>query len=130
MLLIWESHYLRRTFHYPFRMKGRNKPFPVLLVLLAMAFNAMNGYINGFYIFQKASYDLSWFTDWRFILGVVVFYTGYAINMQSDTILSGLKRTADDQYQIPHGGLFKYVSCPHYFGEILEWIGWGIDTEA
>jgi len=29
---------------------------------------------------------------------------------------------------IPHRGLFKYISCPNYFGEILEWTGWAIAT--
>ena len=24
---------------------------------------------------------------------------------------------------IPHGGLFEYVSCPHYFAEILIYTG-------
>ena len=24
------------------------------------------------------------------------------------------------------GGLYKYISCPNYFGEILEWIGFAI----
>ena len=29
-------------------------------------------------------------------------------------------------YKIPQGGLFKYISSPHYFGEIIEWIGFAI----
>ncbi|MCG9479996.1 MAG: 3-oxo-5-alpha-steroid 4-dehydrogenase [Actinomycetia bacterium] len=29
---------------------------------------------------------------------------------------------------MPKKGLFKYVSSPNYFGEILEWIGWAILT--
>ena len=31
-------------------------------------------------------------------------------------------------YKIPYGGLFKWISCPNYFGEIIEWIGWAIAT--
>ena len=128
MLLIWQTHYLRRTFHYPFKMKGKNKPFPILLVVFAIAFNMMNGYINGFYIFQKANYGIEWLYHWKFILGTVIFYIGYYINTQSDNIFSRLKKSADDGYSIPEGGLFKYVSSPHYFGEIIEWTGWAILT--
>ena len=25
-------------------------------------------------------------------------------------------------------GVFKWISCPNYFGEILEWIGWALAT--
>ena len=39
MILVWQSHYLRRTFHYPFKMKGRDKPFPLLLMTMAIGFN-------------------------------------------------------------------------------------------
>jgi 3-oxo-5-alpha-steroid 4-dehydrogenase 1 len=27
------------------------------------------------------------------------------------------------KYQIPHGGMFRFVSSPHYLGEIMEWMG-------
>ncbi len=29
-------------------------------------------------------------------------------------------------YLIPKYFLFRYISCPNYFGEILEWIGFAL----
>ena len=45
------------------------------------------------------------------------------INFKSDTILINLRKNNNDNYKIPFGGLFRYISCPNYFGEILLWIG-------
>ena len=29
---------------------------------------------------------------------------------------------------VPQKGLFKYISCPNFFGEIVEWLGFAIMT--
>ncbi len=29
---------------------------------------------------------------------------------------------------MPRGGLYAFISCPNYFGEIVEWTGWAIAT--
>lgn len=51
-----------------------------------------------------------------------MFGTGMFINITSDSILTSLKVKDDDDYKIPHGGLFTLISTPNYFGEIIEWI--------
>jgi 3-oxo-5-alpha-steroid 4-dehydrogenase 1 len=63
------------------------------------------------------------------IAGVVIFVTGYGINLSSDKTLRELRqRNGEGIYSIPHGGLFKLISSPNYFGEMIEWIGWAILT--
>ena len=37
-----------------------------------------------------------------------------------------LRRSGEDGYKIPDGGLYRWVSCPNYLGEILAWTGWAI----
>ena len=127
--LIWQSHYLHRTFIYPFTVTGGHKPYPWVLVLMAIIFNSINGFINGYYLFHRSEgYDVSWLTDPRMIFGVVIFYTGYLITKRSDQILRSLRKPGETDYKIPQGGLFNWVSCPNYLGEILEWSGWAILT--
>ncbi len=127
-LFIWELHYFHRTFVYPFRFGSGAKPYPLILVVMAIVFNLVNGFINGYYLFHLADYAETWIYDPRFIIGFMIFIAGYLINKKSDKQLRELKRQSDGQYSLPRGGLFRWVSCPHYFGEILEWTGWALLT--
>lgn len=128
-LSMWSIHYFHRTFIYPFIIKGGNKKFPVLLLCFAIIFNLINGYINGFYLFSLSPvHELSWIIDSRFIAGFIIFLAGMIINMHSDHILRSLRESRENGYKIPRAGLFRYISCPNYFGEIIEWIGWAVAT--
>jgi len=128
-IVIWEIHYIQRTFIYPLLLKSPGKPFPLLLLVLGFLFNAMNGYINGYYLFQSgAPYPPDWLYSPQFIIGTALFFTGYGINLQSDATLRGLKETGPGDYRIPGGGFFRFVSCPNYLGEILEWCGFAVLT--
>jgi len=42
--------------------------------------------------------------------------------------LFNLRKPGETGYKIPKGGLYRRISCPNYFGEILEWTGWAIAT--
>ncbi len=64
----------------------------------------------------------------RVAVGAALFACGFVTHVLSDRTLRSLRRNGEGGYQIPHGGLFEYVSSPNYFGEILEWCGWAIAT--
>ncbi|HDP80029.1 MAG TPA: DUF1295 domain-containing protein, partial [Spirochaetes bacterium] len=49
-------------------------------------------------------------------------------NMHADHVLKNLRSPGETGYRIPAGGLYRFVSCPNYFGEILEWTGWALAT--
>ena len=128
-LLIWEVHYVHRSLIFPFRLKAKGKRMPVLIVLFAVIFNLWNTYLNGRYIgLHTAQYTVDWLTDPRFIMGLGLFVAGFTINIQSDNILLRLRKTSEGGYQIPKGGAYRWLSCPNYFGEILEWWGWALAT--
>lgn len=65
----------------------------------------------------------------NFIAGAVVTLCGFGIAYHADSTLVQLKKSTGS-YHIPHGGLFQFVSCPHFFGEILEWTGFCIASNG
>lgn len=126
LLSLWQVHYIHRTFIFPFRMRSKGKRMPVLVAALAVVFNSLNAYINARWLSHFGSYDVSWFVDPRFVAGVVIFACGFWINYRSDRILFSLRKPGETGYKIPKGGLYRFVSCPNYLGEIVEWIGFAI----
>jgi len=129
-LLMWEAHYIHRSYIYPFLLRDGKKKMPVLVVGMAVIFNLGNAYVNGRYLFHFSGtrYTLGWLLDPRFILGLLLFILGFVINRWADNSLRALREPGGTGYKIPHGGLYEYISCPNYFGEILEWFGWAIAT--
>jgi 3-oxo-5-alpha-steroid 4-dehydrogenase 1 len=127
-IILWLSHYLYRTFIYSFRQSGKNKPYPLILVLMAFIFNCLNGTVNGYGVFHLYSYEPEWFFSSKFIAGLIIFAAGFSINKIADEKLRSLRKNNPGEYIVPHGWFFRYISCPHYFGEIIEWMGWAILT--
>ena len=128
LLGIWQCHYLNRTFVYPFRTRTAGKKMPIVVAGSGFAFNAVNAYVNARVISQFGEYGVGWLGDPRFLAGLAVFSTGFALNLHSDNILLGLRKLGGAGYAIPRGGAFRYVSCPNYLGELLEWAGWALAT--
>ncbi|MFV8755663.1 DUF1295 domain-containing protein [Nannocystaceae bacterium ST9] len=128
LLGLWQFHYVRRTYVFPFQMRAEGKQIPVLVCLSAIAFNLLNAYVNARWISHFAGYESSWFADPRLWIGVVLFFGGWAINAKADAMLIALRKPGEQGYKIPRGWLYEYVSCPNYLGEIIEWFGWAIAT--
>jgi steroid 5-alpha reductase family enzyme len=63
---------------------------------------------------------------------------GAVINYHHDKLLTQLRSknknndnanlSKEERYKIPVGCLFEFISCPNYFGEILEWFGFALMT--
>jgi len=54
--------------------------------------------------------------------GLILFTIGEAANFWHHILLANLRKEAAG-YHIPHGGWFDYATCPHYFFELLAWLG-------
>ncbi len=125
---LWVLHYFYRSVIFPLRTKTTGKKIPVLIVLFAIGFNFINGFLNGTYLgdFFSPNTDSSLLFFARICIGAIVFFTGVFINHQADNILLNLRKPGETDYKIPTGGLYKYISCPNYFGEMIEWLGFAI----
>ena len=128
-IFLWLVHYFNRTIIYPNRILTKKKKMPLIIAMLAFIFNLVNGYINGYYFgFIDFSYSLEWVYTPQFIIGFILFIVGFLINTSSDSILINLRKKNTNEYTIPRKGLFNYISCPNFFGEIIEWLGFAVMT--
>lgn len=126
-VLMWVAHYLHRSFIYPFRLHSSRPSMTVSVIAMGAAFNVGNGYLNGRYLFTLGpDLQTSWLLDPRFICGFLLFLGGFVLNQHSDRILIRLRKPGQNGYKIPYGGGYRYVSCPNYLGEMVEWGGWAL----
>ncbi|GJP74470.1 hypothetical protein CLOP_g5046 [Closterium sp. NIES-67] len=56
-------------------------------------------------------------------LGLLLFLIGVAGNFYHHWILSRLRSHGSHEYRVPHGGLFHWVTCPHYLFECINFLG-------
>ncbi|KAF7669113.1 hypothetical protein LDENG_00243180 [Lucifuga dentata] len=97
-------------------------------MVAAGLFCSVNGFLQGHYLLHCAQFDDGWPSSYCYKSGLGLFYLGMAINIHSDHILRNLRKPGEVIYRIPTGGLFDYVSCANYLGEIVEWFGFAVAT--
>lgn len=128
--IIFQLHYFQRSFIFPLLIKGKNK-MPLTIILCGITFNLLNAIMQGgwiFYLSPDGMYTTDWLYSPQFIAGIMIFFSGIAINLNSDNIIRNLRRPGDTKHYIPRGGMFRYVSSANYFGEFLEWVGFAVLT--
>ena len=124
---LWTIHYVNRSVIFPLRTKTKGKKMPFIIMLSAVFFNLVNAGLNGYWLgFAAPAYPENWMADPRFIVGGLIFIGGFVINQMADKKLISLRKGGNMGYFNPGGGLFNYISCPNFFGEIIEWSGFAI----
>ena len=127
LMLLWMLHYVHRTFIFPFRLRS-TRPMPLVVASMAFAFQLINITANATWIATPGHYPDAWLLDPRAGLGAALFLLGLGINLHADTVLIHLRKPGETGYRIPRGGLYRWITCPNYFGEILIWLGWACAT--
>ena len=123
LVSIWFIHYFNRVIIFPLRIKTKGKKMPISIALSAFFFNIFNGFFNGYYV--GFIMDQGSIYNYNVLIGLIIFICGMMINISSDNTLISLRKNSES-YKIPYGNFFKFVSCPNYMGEIIEWIGFSV----
>jgi len=118
-------HYFHRSFFYSL-MINQGKPTPFVPFFLAFAFCAFNGAMQTVSLVFGGQHKEEYRYSARFVIGVILFVFGLAINVHSDRILRNLRGPGETGYKIPRGGAFEFVTAANYFGETLEWFGYAV----
>ncbi|TFK33936.1 3-oxo-5-alpha-steroid 4-dehydrogenase-domain-containing protein [Crucibulum laeve] len=143
IIVMYLTHYIHRALVSPPRISPSSTPknHPAV-VFYGVLFNITNGFLLGTFIaspFGKAT--LQHFTL-KFILGFTLWAVGFQWKTAHEKILVDIETRAatggkdrdeknastDATTSIPHGHLFKYVSFPDYFCELVQWLGFAIAT--
>lgn len=135
-LAVWMVHYSNRALITPLLMRTRpdaKSDFDISVILLGWVSLTLHGYLNARYISELGDhYQTEWFSDPRFIIGVLIYLFGFILNIKSDSTLRNLRSKVpsidEPRYKIPYGGGFKFVTCPQYLGEIISFIGIAVMT--
>lgn len=127
-LALFQIHYVNRAVIQPLRTQGSERRTTLFIVVAAFVFNSLNGALIGYAVAHMGPYTASWLTDPRFLVGVALFIAGAVINVHSDAVLRALRKPGESGYWVPHGGLYRWVTCPNYLGEIIEWTGFALAT--
>lgn len=130
--LLFEIHYFQRSFIFPFLMKGHSK-MPLSITAMGIVFNLINGFLIGeslFHLAPAGKYTSEWFATPAFIIGIMIFFTGMAVNLHSDHVIRTLRPKGDTKHYLPQKGMYHYVTSGNYFGELVEWTGFAILTQS
>ena len=121
-------HYVHRSFVFPFLIHS-SKNNPLEITLMAFVFCFFNSLMINRSIFCLIiDYELKSF--WlNYFFGLAIFGIGMYINIHSDYSMIKQRnenKDANNKYIIPRGFMYELISCPNYFGELTEWLGFFI----
>ncbi|GAA6010251.1 hypothetical protein JCM10207_005687 [Rhodosporidiobolus poonsookiae] len=144
---LYVTHYANRSIVSELRNPGRS-PMHVVIPILSALFNLVNGGTIGMYVAgglggaNSTGSGLKPHSALLFGGGIALWLAGFVSNLWHDEVLLDIKRKKqaqprqdkagkpEERYDIPQGGLYRYLSHPSYTSEWLEWTGFTLATFA
>ena len=115
-------HFTKRTLESAFVHKYSGHMQPLTFGIIVFTYALMAGMITGLNAKPIPAMDL------YFYVGVVFVLVGEAGNFYHHKLLADL-RSDDGEYHLPRGGWFDQATCPHYFFELLTWLGMALISQ-
>ncbi len=109
-------HFIKRTIEVLFVHKFSGNMEPLTLGIIIIAYALMGGLISWLNVEPLKQ------MDFFFYLGMASFLIGVLGNAYHHRLLANLRKDQNG-YVIPKGGWFEYATCPHYFFELMGWLG-------
>jgi steroid 5-alpha reductase family enzyme len=109
-------HFVKRTLEVLFVHKYSGSMEPLTFGVIVVTYSLIAGMItmlNGQVVFGA---------DVLFWAGILLFVIGEVGSFYHHKLLADLRKK-DKEYHLPKGGWFEYATCPHYFFELLAWLG-------
>ena len=118
-------HYIHRTFIFPFVIhSSKNNPLEITLMAFTFCFfNALMINRSIFCLIIDYIEENFWL---HYFYGLATFGLGMYINIHSDYSMikqRNANKDTNNKYIIPRGFMYELISCPNYFGELVEWLG-------
>ncbi|HET7544212.1 MAG TPA: hypothetical protein VFK05_30285 [Polyangiaceae bacterium] len=124
---LWTAHFVRRTWESAF-VHRYSKPH-------IGAFDYLTEYVYYWGFGAWIAWAVTAASEPRPLdlsgaLGLLLFVVAEAGNAQAHRVLRDLRAPGGRERQIPRGFAFQRLSCPHYFFEIMSWVGFNLVTRT
>ena len=132
--LLFQAHYMQRSFVFPLLMQGRSR-MPLSVMAMGIVFNVINGVMQAggiFFFPREGLYDAGWayLAEPHAVVGLLLFLLGMGINLHSDHVIRHLRQPGDTRHYLPARGLYRWVTSANYLGELTEWVGFAVLTAS
>lgn len=129
----WGVHYVRRLTEVLFVHDYRRK-----MPYIETVGGSIYYWVFAFWIGWSTNPELGYRAPHvaSFVIGCILFVLGEIGNCVCHVMLKNLRQHSEQNRRVnstsshilPRGFLFELVACPHYFCEIVTWLGFGLMT--